>query len=256
MSTTPHLQLTHLGLADSEAVVYMAMVKGSLSARDIMKATGQKRPTVYYALGCLERRGLVAKTGLSGARQFALAPAERLSALARERVKEAETLSREISSAIPLFTPAASAEQRPSVAFFEGKEAVSRVVMDMLYNKEGRIDVLAPSDNFFWQIGYEFVERFVNERRRRGIRTRSLWEAPIKRAVLKEYYEALSEVRIVPASMRGKFSSSVFLYDDQTLYVSSLKNSYAVLITSKEHHDTMRAWFDGLWGASKPHPGS
>ncbi|MDP2593998.1 MAG: helix-turn-helix domain-containing protein, partial [bacterium] len=247
--------LTNLGLADSEASVYLALVVGARSAREIVKATGLKRPTVYYALGALERRGLLAKTGASGNSAFALAPVEHLVTLAGEEVSRAEALAQGIKESLPFFTPTATSTKRPSVAFFEGKEAVERVIMDMMYSKEKSIDILAPTDNFFWQVGRDFVERFVTERGNRGIRTRSLWDAPIKKPIFKTYYEGLSEVRIVPSVMRGKFATSVFLYDDQTLYISSLKNSYAVLLTSKEHHDTMQAWFEALWLASRHHAG-
>ncbi len=242
-----------LGLSDSEADTYLALVAGARSASELVKVTGQKRPTVYYALGCLERRGLVAKTGRAAGSRFELAPPEHLATLALERVKQAEQLSEEVASALPLLIPPSAAQEgKPSVAFFEGKDAVARVVMDVLYAKNKHLDILAPNNNFFWQVGDGFVERFVAERQRRGIRTRSLWEAPVARSIMKQYYED-SKVRIVPPVMRGSFATSVFIYDEQVLYVSSLKNSYAILITSTEHAATMRAWFEGLWGASKPH---
>jgi sugar-specific transcriptional regulator TrmB len=255
MATTPTELLTGLGLTDSETSVYLALVAGARSARELVKVTGLKRPTTYYALSALERRGLLAKTGGSGNGQFALAPIEHLVTLAEEEVVRAEALARGVKESLPFFTPAAASAGRPAVAFFEGKEAVMRVIMDMLYAKGKSIDVLAPADNFFWQVGKEFVERFVVERSRRGIRTRSLWDAPIKKPIFQKYYEGLSQVRIVPSVMRGKFATSVFLYDDQTLYVSSLATGYAVLITSREHRDTMWAWFEGLWLASRPHTG-
>lgn len=49
--------------------------------------------------------------------------------------------------------------------------------------------------------------------------------------------------------MHGKFATTIFLYSDQTFYVSSLRNSYCVRITSAEHQATMLALFDGLWAS-------
>ena len=68
---------------------------------------------------------------------------------------------------------------------------------------------------------------------------------------MRQYYEDISEVRILPKVMLRKFDTSIFIYDDKTLYVSSRKNGYAVLITSQEHADTTQAMFYGLWSASK-----
>jgi hypothetical protein len=60
-------------------------------------------------------------------------------------------------------------------------------------------------------------------------------------------------VKILPEVMQGNFQTTIFLYDDKTLYVSSKKNSYCILITSKEHTETMQAWFDVLWESSMLH---
>ena len=97
----------------------------------------------------------------------------------------------------------------------------------------------------------DFVKLFIEERMRRNIRTKNLWEEPVDKKLVKQYYENLSEIRILPEVMAGKFKTTVFLYDDKTLYISSLRNSFCVLITSQEHHDTMQAWFDGLWLSSQ-----
>ncbi len=249
----PRKYLSQLGLSDSEITVYLAMTSGAQTARDLLKATRLKRPTVYYALGCLEKRGLISKTGLEGDKKFTIESSKRLIMLAEEKALEANKLRDRIISIIPSLETKILPEQKPSVAFFEGVEAVKNVVMDMLYCKNKQIYSVVPKANFFWQVGKDFVETFVEERVRRNIKTKNLWEEPINQELIKQYYTELSQIKILPAAMQGKFETTVFLYDNKTLYVSSIKNSYAVIITSKEHHQTMQAWFDGLWGASKSH---
>lgn len=250
----PRKHLLDLGLSDSEVTVYLAMVSGVRTARDLVKVTRLKRPTVYYALGCLEKRGLTSKTGLSGDKNFTLEPVEKLSTIAKEKALEISKLQNHIEEMIPALNAAASpTDKKPMVAFYEGVDAVKNVIMEMLYCKSKHINSVVPKENFFWQIGQDFVESFVEERIKRNIKTKNLWEAPVKKGFIKQYYERLSQVRIVPEVMHGKFQTTIFLYDDKTLYVSSKNNSYCVLITSKEHTDTMQAWFDGLWSVSKAH---
>ena len=82
----PRKNLLALGLSDSEVTVYLAMVSGARTARDLVKITGLKRPTVYYALSCLEKRGLTSKTGMTGDKSFSLEPIEKLSVIAKEKV--------------------------------------------------------------------------------------------------------------------------------------------------------------------------
>jgi len=250
----PSKQLASLGLTDSEVTVYLAMVSGARTARDLVKATGLKRPTVYYAIGCLEKRGLVGKTGKDGDGKIFLEPVAKLQSLADDQLRESARLHESISELVPfLMSQTTSMDQKPTVAFFEGQEAVKRTIMDMLYCKSRQVDSIVSKENFFWQVGQDFVERFVSERKRRGIHTKNMWDTVVDPKIIQKYYPAPSEIRIVPPVMSGKFNTTIFLYDDKTLYVSSLRNSYCVLITSQEHHDTMHAWFDAIWSIAKPH---
>ena len=249
----PRKHLINLGLSDSEVTVYLAMLAGARAARDLQKTTRLKRPTIYYALGCLEKRGLISRTCREGDKRFSVEPLERLNVLANVKVLDAMKLKDDIGSVIPtLKSDVAPIDQKPTVAFFEGVDAVKNVIMDILYCKNDTINSVAPKENFFWQVGEGFVKSFVEERIRRGITTKNLWDAPVDQKTLRRYYSDLSEIRLVPEVMRGKFSTTVFLYDDKTIYISSIKNSYCVVLTSQEHHYTMQAWFDGLWQASKP----
>jgi len=250
----PRKNLLALGLSDSEVTVYLAMVSRARTARDLVKITGLKRPTVYYALSCLEKRGLTSKTGMTGDKSFSLEPIEKLSVIAKEKVLEISKLQDNIDEMIPALSATSSpANQKPTVAFYEGVDAVRNAIMEMLYCKSKRINSVAPKQNFFWDIGQDFVELFIEERIKRNIKTKNLWEAPVNKGLINQYYKGLSGVRLLPEVMHGKFKTSIFLYDNKTLYVSSKNNSYCVLITSKEHTDTMQAWFDGLWSVSEPH---
>jgi sugar-specific transcriptional regulator TrmB len=249
----PKTILQELGLSESEIAVYLTMLSGAGTARDIIKSTQMKRPTVYYALTGLEKRGLISKTGSEGKRRFFPEPLHKLTLLVDEKLADAQTLKADIAALLPSLSPApGSREQRPTVSFFEGKLAVQRTIMDMLYCKSKQINSVVPTDNFFWQTGKEFAKSFIEQRVKRGIKTKNLWEATGDKTLVKQYYGGLSEIRILPDVMKGRFRTAIFLYEDKVLYVSSLKNAYCVLMTSQEHHETMQAWFDGLWLASTP----
>ncbi len=249
--------MNKLGLSNSEIAVYLAMVQGTRSAQEIVKATRLKRPTVYYALGCLEKRGLVGKPNTEGEKRFTLESLSRLKTIAEEKVSETKKLARDIDDLIPSFEIKELSDKKPAVSFFEGIEAVKNVLMESLYCKDKHINNIFPDSNFFWQLdNREFVEHYVEERARRNITTRNLWEKGIDesafdKSFFKKFPTTFRESRILLKIMQGKFSTSICLYDDKTLYVSSIKNCHAVLIKSKEHHDTMQVLFDGLWSVSK-----
>ncbi len=249
----PELYLKKLGLSESETTVYLRMAAGAVSARDLMKTTKMKRPTIYYALNSLEKRGLVSKSGKEGDATFTLSPFERLISIAREKEDEAVSLTEQIGELIPSLGSSLSAIEKPAVSFFEGIDAVKHVVMDVMYTKGHKVDLIVPEDNFFWGFGEDFLRKFIEERRKRNITTRNLWEAEIKPVDFKKYYSSLSKIKILPDVMKGKLKTTIFLFDDKTLYVSSFKNAYAILIASKEHNETMSAMFEGLYSIGKPH---
>jgi len=252
----PQLYLQKLGLTESEITVYLRMVAGAQSARDLLKTTKMKRPTIYYALNSLEKRGLVSKSGKEGDATFALAPFERLIAIAREKEDEAMSLTEKIGELIPSFASSTKSKiEKPNVSFFEGVDAVKHIVMDVMYTKSRRVDLIVPEKTFFWGFGEEFLRKYIEERRQRKITTRNLWEAEFRPENFKKYYSNLSDTRILPNVMKGKFKTTIFLFDDKTLYVSSFDNCYAILVTSKEHNDTIRALFEGLWAVARQYKG-
>ncbi len=251
----PELYLQKLGLSESEITVYLRMVAGAQNARDLTKTTKMKRPTIYYALNSLEKRGLVSKSGKEGDATFILAPFERLLAMAREKEDEAISLTEQIGELLPsLASSPSSPLEKPAVSFFEGIDAVKHIVMDVMYTKNHRVDLIVPAETFFWDFGEDFIRKYIEERKQRNITSRNLWESEIEAKDFKQYYSNFSSTRMLPEVMKHKFKTTIFLFDDKTLYVSSIKNCYAILVSSQEHNDTISALFEGLWSIATPHP--
>ncbi len=251
----PHKILARLGLSDVEAQVYLTMTAGSLSVAEIIKTTGLKRPTVYYVLNRLVQLGLVTKTDGSATTAFHIEPPQRLEVLAQKMLSEAQETKLSVVDLIPsLEEKMHGVAEKPQVSFFEGKQAVQNVIMESLYCHSREHHSIAPQNNYFWQVGRSFVEKFVVQRYERKVKISNLWEQPIAPDIYKQYYDGVAKVRLLPKVMHGKFDTTIFLYDDKALYISSMKSNYCLLVRSQEHYNTMRALFDGLWSVSKPHP--
>jgi HTH-type transcriptional regulator, sugar sensing transcriptional regulator len=248
----PKELLRSLGLSNAEAVLYLSMLEhGALLASELVKVTGGKRPTVYYALRQLLDRGLVHVVASRGVKRFQAEPPEKLITLLSLRRDELQTQIDEVQAALPELEKKAAHEGVPAVTYYEGEAAMKQVVMETLYCRSGHIDSIAPKDNFFWQVGQTFSQKYINERVARNITTRNLWEQPLKPDILLKSYKGRAQVRILPKTMHGQFRSTVFLYDDKVMYISSLKSGYILLVQSKEHHELMKAIYEGLWEASK-----
>jgi len=247
-----HDILLNLGLAESEIDIYLSLLShGALSASELVRLIQAKRPTVYYALRQLLERGLVTKSGQARVERFQAAEPEQLVSMVKVKRNEMDALADKIEQSLDLFRmnivrPAV----KPHVFFYEGEKAMKQAIMDSLYCKKRQIDSLAPADNFFWQIGQEFSQRYIDERVQRGITTRNLWEKPLEPKILLKSYKGLAEVRVLPRNLCGRFKTTMFIYDDQVMYISSRDAKYVLVIRSEEHAEMMRMMYDGLWQAS------
>lgn len=247
----PYAILSKLGLSEAESQVYLAMVSGSVGVKEIMKTTGQKRPTVYYVLQQLITMGLVTKTDSALGSVFRVEPVSRLEVLAQQRLDDSKEAKLATVDLIPLLEKKSRIREKPRVAFFEGKQAIQNVIMESLYCKSKVIRSIAPQNNYFWQVGQDFVEKYVSQRRTRNIKMFNLWEKPIAPKLYEKYYRGIANIRLLPKSMRNSFPTTIFLYDDTVLYIASKESNYCLLVRSDEHYKTMAALFEGLWSASR-----
>jgi hypothetical protein len=115
-----------------------------------------------------------------------------------------------------------------------------------LYGKGKTIRTIVPANNFFHQIGKDFIEEYVNEKIKRGIKTRALWEDIPNKNIIKSYYTG-SEIKQMPVDMHNNFETTIFIYDDKTLYIGPKKENHAILIQSKDHAKMMNALFESVW---------
>jgi sugar-specific transcriptional regulator TrmB len=240
--------LTELGVSEKEASVYIHMIQGIRDAKDLLKITDFKRPTLYYVLTSLEKRGLVKRQLIGGTKKYIPENPEVLIHLAKKKALEMEELEKSLLELLP--TLVKQKIEKPNVSLFEGHEAVKSVIMSTLYTKNHHIDCIAPSNNFFFGVGEHFVKKYVEERRKRKISTRNLWEEKIASLEINDLYRDISSIRVLPKIMKGKWKTTIFIHDHDTLYVSSYDNAYAILIKSEEHAEMMRCIFDGLWHGS------
>jgi predicted transcriptional regulator len=245
--------LKQLGLSDAEIKIYLTLTaRGALTAGELTKTAHLKRPTTYYALRSLKEHGLV-KAGTSpGVERFQAEPPERLEAVVAVREKELSALADEVRRVIPELMKGKSPESGlPAVSFYEGEEAMKQAIMETLYCRNRHIDSIAPADNFFWQVGQGFSGGYIAERVTRKITTRNLWEKPLDPQIMTRSYEGISDVRMLPEGMLGKFKSAIFLYDDCVMYISSKESAYVLVVKSHEHHELMKAMYDTLWASAK-----
>ena len=139
-----------------------------------------------------------------------------------------------------------------SVVQYDGIEGMKLVMDIAFYCKSKHWDILSPRKNFLRAYDKDYAARYLNARKLHGISARTLWEftMPEGRALSKEEIRSRSP-RFMPPSMQGKFNSMMILFDDKVAIFSSLEETSAILITSKELYDMFLAMFNGIWEFSE-----
>lgn len=245
--------LKKLGLSQSEIDVYHALlIDGSLTAVELLARTHLKRPTLYYSIRQLQDKGLVHIVNDSPTNRYQAEEPEKLLTMVQFRQEELRELAKEVSRTIPSLKEGIHADRGiPVVSYYHGDENMKQAIMDTLYCRSRHIDALAPKQNFFWEAGQAFSQRYVDQRAERHITTRHLWEEPLPNAIMKRTY-AGADIRILPLSMRGSFRTAMFLYDDTVMYISSRTSGYVLVVKSAEHYALMKSMYDAIWSAAKP----
>jgi sugar-specific transcriptional regulator TrmB len=237
--------LEDIGMPPAEISVYISLLDGSQSVQEIMKVTNEKRPTVYYSLNSLEKRGLVSKTGKEYGNKFQIESIDTLLELVNKNIRKQNILLDKIKKLKQFYTKNKNNE-KASVSYFDNLEAIKTAVFYSLYGKGKTIRTIVPADNFFHQMGKDFIEEYVNEKNKRGMKTRALWEDIPSKNIIKNYYSG-SEIKQMPVEMHNNFETTIFVYDDKTLYLGSKKENHAILIQSKDHAKMMNALFENVW---------
>jgi sugar-specific transcriptional regulator TrmB len=245
--------LKNIGLTDTECSIYLtALPYSSIGVRELEKQTQIKRTTIYHALNTLMEKGLVSKVGVGSRLEFSATKPENIKRTIDKNIEALKYQKQELESILPLLEQRTTKdESKVSVSHYEGIEGMKLVVEEALYCKSRQWDIIAPYDNFFREFTKEYAKYYLSARKQRGIKSRSLWEKKADaRALMPEEVKERAP-RYLPEVMNGKFKSVIIVFDDKVAFISSLNELSAVLIQSKEMHDTIAAMFEGLWSISR-----
>lgn len=250
--------LRSVGLSSTESTVYLAgLTQSAVSVRELLKQTGIKRPTLYHALETLMQKGLAAKQGTAYRMKFSMTSPEHLKHLVDERIRVLAKQKEEVNRLLPLFQqrlPNGTGTQM-RIAHYEGIEGIKMVVEEALYCRSRQWEIIAPRKNFFSEFDRAYSKYYLETRRRREIRARSLWEegtAESDRSLTPSEIR-MRDPRYLPTSLHGMFESVILLFDDNVAIISSLSAQSAILMQSVEIHRLFEALFEGLWAIATPY---
>ncbi len=253
-------QLLELGLSHYEAGVYLVLLEHSpTSASFIAKKLRYSRSTVYAALDKLTAKGLVGTTYKNGIKQFIGQQPKRIGEILHEE-------QRAVAKRVELFAKMSdqlqflsrSNTQIPNIIFFESRESLKKIYINMLQAAPKNATMHIIRSEFYWTPEWNFIfgdewhTRVKNWRSERNISTQLIIN------------DSKEERKHLPFYKSRKYTSSRFLAKDQTvkdfaLYILgdtvsilSLEknNSVGVKITNQALAENFKKIFKGLWSES------
>lgn len=240
-------QLTQLGLSPKAARTYLALLElGPSSIMAIAKKAGLNRTTLYDIIPSLITEGLISRVINSKTEKYEAESPERLPLLLERKIQQ---LQLQMGNAKNLATKLGylaftGKEAKPKVTLFEGEDGVKKMYEDSLLCKTYIRSFLAPEA--LKSFDDEFADSYFERRTKKGIQIKGIInDSPEARDYLQHEKELLREIHLVPTEAMD-IKPEVYVYDDKVAFYS-LKESYGVLIQSKDIAEAIAKLYDLAW---------
>jgi sugar-specific transcriptional regulator TrmB len=236
-------RLARLGLAGKRGDVYLSLLQtGAATATQVARSTRIKRPTVYDILTELSRMNLVAEGTVGKRRVFTAESPQRLREFHERQQQHLDSALPELQA---LFD---QGPHRPRVRFYEGVEGIRFVSEDIL---------TVQSKEYFWfgsmleivaVTGREYQEDWVRRRIAKGIWSNAIRVREKEPAYdfLKSGERNLRRLRFLPRPIVEDVAG-LYIYDNKIAVTSALKESYGLIIESRELAALLRGLWRTLW---------
>ena len=244
-------QLKNIGLTDNEAKVYLAMLElGPAPVLEIATKAGINRPTAYFQIEGLKKRGLVSAQ-TKGSKQLFIAesPDQLKHLIERERLLVDQKKS-ELEEILPDLTELFSSwEDRPTVRYYEGKEGLLRMQELILKSKINDVLGMSSLDDLHKLFPNHSAD-YVNRRVQKKIRSRFIYTSK-QGPILKETdAKLLRESRFIPPD-KMPFTSDLTIYGNSVALVSLKERPVGIVIEHKQISDSFRSLFEFTWSMAK-----
>ncbi len=248
MNTTEILK--KIGLSKREINVYLTLLKsGPMLATKLAKKMETSRTNIYDILESLGEKGLVVKGSKSYSKYYIPEPPNKIEEKLARKVNEIEILKDEFKKALPgLESLSPVLELTPKIKIFEGKEAIQGLMEETIKTPLKETLLATGGEGIEKILGEVFLKGYIQKRVERKIRNRVIKKKRFWQMSLEKDKEELRESKYLPSQI--KFDSTLIIYGDNVVIISSEKEDFGFSIQSKELSHLFKVFFEMLWGAS------
>jgi predicted transcriptional regulator len=241
------------GLNDTEISVFLCILKHpKIKTAEIQRQTGLVRTSIYYSLAQLKTDGLISENIQNNIKTYRVASTDTLRLNIESTIKQENQKLEQLGSLDYLFEHVkTSATGNDSfVARFEGARSIKQAIEGALRCESKKWHIIAARDNFLYHTSKSYQGYYLNERKRRKIIAKTLWE-PVKTGTVPSVEDIFyRHPKHLPNNFLGTFKSLVILYDDTTLIIDSYDQKTAHAINNRECTNLIRLMHECIWQRS------
>ena len=240
--------LLEAGFSSTEILTLKNLANGvPLSLRQIAAKTGKSTGVLDQATKKLIRKGIVKRECVNGSPKYTLVSLIAVTKWISEHTNERLTILRQREKDVHLFFSSLKLEnERPSMEFFEGHGGMEKAYQRLLECKDDLLQYLPVSKKEEEHFLHELHEKFICERRRRGIFLRVIaHDTSLGRRFKSRDHLAHRETVLIPES-QCKFDFEQIIAG-KTITCFHNKGIQACNMTFPNFTASQRALFETIW---------
>lgn len=245
------LVLENYGLDSKEIEVYFASLSlGESNIVPIAKKVGIPRNTAVYSLEKLQQKGLV-DILLRGSRHvYAPKSPKAIVEIIKKQKSQAEKDLATVEEQMPALNKMYAVPHQPQVRFYRGQSELRQSYDHILEQPIDDIYYVGEYDSIIEVLGAHWAKDWIQRRIAKNIRTTSI------RVRSKEVYgplyqspkETNRKIRYAPTDFKSP--GHIQIYGDEVMIMTTAKENFCTVITSREYATMMLNWFKQLWKVS------
>jgi HTH-type transcriptional regulator, sugar sensing transcriptional regulator len=243
--------LEQFDLSDKEIDIYLAcLTLGESTIMPIARKVGLPRSTVLYALECLRNQGLISIAERNGRRIYLPLPPRTLLTLLKRKREALDEQIGLVEDSLPqlnqLFT---SSPFEPKARIYRGQDELRQIYEEMLEAPVNEIWYVGDYSEIVEALGRQFMRNWVHRRAATGIKAKAIrirtGEVADAEFAPKTF---LRSVRYAPDTFESP--SHIQVYGDIVVIITTAKESFGIVVTSRDYATTVKSWFRELWKVS------
>jgi len=244
--------LEQLGLDKKEADVYLALLElGESQIVPISNKAKLPRTTTYHILERLRDHKLIEIIQKKTRRLYSPYPPRNLITLLSAQKDQAEEKLTSFRNVLPDLTRLYQISPfQPKVRFFQDQE-IRQIYEEILETASDENWYVGETTKIVNILGERYLQGWIKRRVAKGIRSKSIRVEKEEMAdpLFLGSKEYLRTVRYAPPDF--KCPTHILIYGDNVAFITTGKENFGLVISSRETATSMRNWFMQLWKVSK-----